>query len=219
DSSNNTGLNNIRSEFLHQFNVLAATLHQRNTIRWINNSKFISDLFDEEIFTAGYRADSIQNESLDTIRLKIKNLEKHLEKFDRNSVMIDQFIHLISKKSKQSSLNINNDLKYSEPNRQRILFNLEELRSKVLDPVKKTVRLEISAGNKILDLFETDKISEDESLKESVARMCELISWGFENQDKWDLIQEDSNEIASRLKDELGSLKSQLFLYSDSFNE
>ncbi|MHA2098139.1 MAG: hypothetical protein ACW99A_05595, partial [Candidatus Kariarchaeaceae archaeon] len=37
DSSNNTGLNNIRSEFLHQFNVLAATLHQRNTIRWINN--------------------------------------------------------------------------------------------------------------------------------------------------------------------------------------
>jgi hypothetical protein len=99
------------------------------------------------------------------------------------------------------------------------LFNLEELRSKVLDPVKKTVRLEISAGNKILDLFETDKISEDESLKESVARMCELISWGFENQDKWDLIQEDSNEIASRLKDELGSLKSQLFLYSDSFNE
>lgn len=219
EGTNNKGLNSIRVDYLHQFNILAATLHQKNTIKWISNNKFVTDLFSEEIYTAGHRADSIQNETITSIKDKIVILEKHLEKFERNGVMIDQFIHLISKKSKQSLSDIHKDLKYSEPNRQRILFNLEELRSKVLDPVKTTVNLEISAGNKIIDVFETDKINEDEGLKESVARVCELISWGFENQNSWEIIQKDSDEIASRLKDELGSLKSQLFLYSDSFNK
>ncbi|MCE7736754.1 MAG: hypothetical protein GPJ54_17865 [Candidatus Heimdallarchaeota archaeon] len=219
EETNNKGLNSIRTEFLSQFSILAATLHQKNTIKWIKNSKFVTDLFDEEIYTAGQRADTIQNDTLYIIKEKITLLDKHLEKFDRNGMMIDQFIHLISRKSKQSSANTQNDLKYSEPNRQRILFNLEELRSKVLDPVRFTVQLEISAGNKIIDFFETDKINEDEGFKESIARMCELISWGFENQESWDTIQQNSLEIASRLKDELGSLKSQLFLYSDSFNK
>ncbi|MFV2015281.1 MAG: hypothetical protein ACC656_07635 [Candidatus Heimdallarchaeota archaeon] len=217
--TNKNSLNSTRSEYLNQFNILAATLHQKNTIRWIYNSKFVTDLFEEEIYTAGYRADSIRNEALGIIKDDITVLGKHLEKFERNGVMIDQFIHLISKKSKQSLADIHNDLKYSEPNRQRILFNLEELRSKVLDPVKTTMNLEITAGNKIIDLFETNKINEEEGIKESIARMCELISWGFENQNSWDKIQSNSKEIATRLKDELGSLRSQLFLYSDSFNK
>ena len=99
------------------------------------------------------------------------------------------------------------------------MYNLEELRSKVLIPAHNILNLELLAGSKILDVFETNKINEEESLKESVARMCELISWGFENQIKWDDIQKSSKEISNNLKEELGSLRSLLITYSDTFTK
>ncbi len=218
EESAKSNLSHIRTEYLQHFNIVAATLHQRNTVQWIKGNKFVSNLFDEEIHTANYRAANVQNDSLEIITKSYSQLEEHLQKVMKNKIMIDQFIHLISTDSGVS----NNDQSLvltSQINKQTILYNLEELRSKVLSPAQNILKLELKAGNKILDVFETSKIHEDESLKESIARMCELISWGFENQEKWDDIQKSSKEISNNLKEELGSLRSLLITYSDTFNQ
>ena len=115
-----------------------------------------------------------------------------------------------------------NKIKSENPNlfianpksQQRILFNLEEIRSKILEPAEQILKAEISAGDKVLDLFESPKLEfKEEISKEEIARMCELISWGFETQTSIDRIQELSNEISSNLKTELGTLRHQLIYF------
>lgn len=218
EEATKSNLSHIRTEYLQHFNIIAATLHQKNTVQWIKGNKFVSNLFDEEIHTANYRAANVQNDSLEIITNNYEQIDEHLQKIMKNKIMIDQFIHLISTNSETANDDDTLALT-SQINKQTILYNLEELRSKVLNPAQNILKLELKAGSKILDVFETNKIYEDDSIKESIARMCELISWGFENQEKWDDIQKSSNEISNNLKEELGSLRSLLITYSDTFNQ
>ncbi|OLS25111.1 MAG: hypothetical protein HeimC2_19830 [Candidatus Heimdallarchaeota archaeon LC_2] len=218
EEASKLNLSHIRAEYLQYFNIIAATLHQGNTIQWIKGNKFVSNLFEEEIHTANFRTADVQNEGLEIISKNYDLLEEHLEKIMKNKIMIDQFIFLISSNS-GSSKNRQSLIITSRINKQTILYNLEELRSKVLIPAQNILDLELKAGSKILDVFETNKINDEDNLKESIARMCELISWGFENQIKWDDIQKSSKEISNNLKEELGSLRSLLITYSDTFNQ
>ena len=217
ENSEADGFLATRNEYLHQFSILAATLHQNNTIRWIQSSTRINKLFLDEIEAAESRTEFVQSDTIESIRQKMQILEITLEKLSKNETLVDQFIALFSQMSMISEDKNSGSNKYLVTNpksQQRILFNLEEIRSKILVPTDQILRAELSAGDKVLDLFESPKLeSKEEISKEEIARVCELISWGFETTSSLDKIQELSNEISSNLKTELGTLRHQLIYF------
>lgn len=212
EESSEDGLLYLRSNTLHQYNILASTFHHANSIDFIKNSQKIGAIFNEEVQTANYRTSYYRKRAIKKLNQNILELEEFCDALED----IDVEIKYVLKKSSLHLQEFNHS--YYSSILHSISFYLQEIQEKILDPAKAMLVAEIDAAQKYLDMIDMyeDHISlTDEVTSEDMARMAEILSWGLEIPPGWQSIQNSSSKLSNDLRKKLGSLRALVTTYND----
>ncbi len=201
DESSEDGLFSYRASLLHQFAILASAYHQLNTLDFLGSTEEISMEFNPELDIANYRTRDYEHRSLKQIESDLESIQEYL----------DQIIEL---SEEVSDLHINTEhhatqieSSYYEDLLLSVAFYLQEINNRILLPAGRILQAEVNGANKVLKLIGEKYKKNSMVSSESVARMCEVLSWGLEIPPGWKSIQSDTSELTGDLEKKIGSLK------------